>query len=212
MTPPFTVEQFLSVFAQYNQAVWPAQVALTCLGVGLVMASFSPATLAPRLLPLGLGLLWAWMGAVYHLGFFRRINPLAIGFGIAFLAQAGLLALWTIRRPPIAFRPGHTLRAWVGGLLLLYALVVYPTVATILGHVYPARPTFGLPCPTTIATLGLLLWAKPAPPWWIWVVPVGWSFIGATAAFTLGFYEDLGLLLAGVSSLAVLAGASPPRP
>jgi hypothetical protein len=30
---PFTVAHFLEVFAEYNQAVWPAQAALTVLGL-----------------------------------------------------------------------------------------------------------------------------------------------------------------------------------
>jgi hypothetical protein len=204
---PFTLEQFLEVFADYNQAVWPAQVGLAGLGVGLVLLSFFPKLMPPRLLPLGLGLLWTWMGAVYQLGFFRRINPLATGFGLAFLAQAGLFALWVMRRSPASFRPSHTPGAWMGGLLLLYAFVLYPKLATAFGHVYPARATFGLPCPTTIATLGILLWASPPPPWWVWIVPLGWSAIGASAAFLLGFREDFGLLLAAIGFLGVRASA-----
>ena len=201
---PFTVDQFLTVFADYNRAVWPAQFALLGLGAGLVVLSFLPRPALARLLPLGLGLLWAWMGAVYHLGFFRRINPLATVFGLAFLLEAGLLIAWTIREPPISFRPRHVPSGWVGGLLLAYAFLLYPRLATVFGHTYPARPTFGLPCPTTIATLGLLLWATPIPPWWIWTIPLAWSVIGTTAAVSLGIREDFGLLVAAGSTVALL--------
>jgi len=145
------------------------------------------------------------MGAVYHIGFFRHINPLATGFGVAFLIQACLFAFWALRQPPESFRPTHSRRAWMGGLLLAYALLVYPQLATSFGHLYPARPTFGLPCPTTIATLGLLLWARPVAPWWIWIVPIGWSLIGTTAAFSLGIREDLGLFAAVLVVLASLS-------
>lgn len=203
MTLPFTTQQFLGVFAAYNQAVWPAQNLLTGLGLFLVVASFLPTRLPPRLVPLGLALLWAWMGVVYHIGFFRRINPLATLFGLVFLAQAILLLFWALRSSPASFRPTHTPRAWVGGLLLVYALVIYPKLATAFGHTYPARPTFGLPCPTTIATLGLLLWATPAPSWWLWGIPLAWSGVGATAAFALGMREDVGLALAGATVLIV---------
>jgi hypothetical protein len=39
---------------------------------------------------------WAWMGLVYHIGFFRFINPAALGFGIAFLVQAWLFLVWGV--------------------------------------------------------------------------------------------------------------------
>jgi hypothetical protein len=201
MTLPFTIEQFFEVFAAYNQAVWPAQVALMILGVALPVLSFLPRLPAPRLIPWTLAVLWAWMGVVYHLGFFRGINPLATVFGVAFLLAAGLFGAWSRFRPPTSFRPAYTPRAWVGGVLLLYALVIYPQLATTFGHLYPGRPTFGLPCPTAIATLGILLWATPRPPWWVWAGPLGWSVVGASAAFTLGVREDLGLAGAAIAVL-----------
>jgi hypothetical protein len=204
MALPFTVDQFLAVFTEYNKTVWPAQFVLLGLGVGLVVLSFLPRRAPARLLPLGLGLLWAWMGAVYHLGFFRRINPLATVFGVAFLLEAGLLAAWAIREPPTSFRPRHIPTGWVGGLLLAYAFLLYPRLATVFGHTYPSRPTFGLPCPTTIATLGLLLWATPTPPWWIWMIPLAWSLVGSAAAVSLGIREDFGLLVAAGSTVALL--------
>jgi hypothetical protein len=77
-------------------------------------------------------------------------------------------------------------------------------LATVFGHTYPTRPTFGLPCPTTIATLGLLLWATPSAPWWIWVIPLTWSLVGTAAALALDIREDFGLALAAGAVLAVL--------
>jgi hypothetical protein len=211
MTLPFSAEGFLAVFAEYNQAVWPAQVLLLALGVGLPILSFLPQHLPPRLIALGLALFWAWMGAVYHLGFFLQVNPLALAFGIAFVGQATLLTFWGLKVPPQSFRPSHSPRGWVGGLLLVYALILYPQLATTFGHVYPTRPTFGLPCPTTIATLGLLLWARPPAPWWLWVVPLVWSLVGTTAAFSLGILEDLGLLGAFLAVLATQLATRKPQ-
>jgi hypothetical protein len=88
--------------------------------------------------------------------------------------------------------------AWAGGALLGYALVVYPLLGWALGHRYPASPTFGLPCPTTIATFGVLIWVRPQPRWWLLIVPLLWAVVGTSAAFSLGIREDLGLLVAGV--------------
>jgi hypothetical protein len=82
--------------------------------------------------------------------------------------------------------------------------VAYPLVARSFGHIYPAAPTFGLPCPTTIATLGLLLWLVPPVPLPLVVVPLIWSAVGTSAAVRLGVREDFGLGLAGVLTLMVL--------
>lgn len=201
---PFTTEQFLAVFAEYNQVIWPLQNGLVALGILLVVAAFFPRNLPPRLILAGLSLLWAWMGLVYHLTFFRRINPAATGFGLAFALQAILLGVWAARFTG-TFRPAHRAASWVGALLLGYGFVVYPKLATAFGHTFPQRPTFGLPCPTTIVTLGLLLWAQPGAPWWVWTIPLLWSGIGGTAAFLLGIREDWGLVLAGVMVVITLA-------
>ncbi|MBI4501217.1 MAG: hypothetical protein HY700_08655 [Gemmatimonadetes bacterium] len=202
MSLPFTVDQFLGVFASYNRAVWPAQVLLYGIGWLLAIVAYRGRAGAPRWIAFGLALLWAWMGAVYHLWFFRPVNPAAVAFGGAFLLQALLFVLWgTTHRRETAGRVRGA-RAWVGGALLGYALVAYPLLGWSLGHHYPSSPTFGVPCPTTIATLGLLVWVSPPPPWWLLVVPLLWVLVGSSAAFALGIREDLGLLAAGVIASA----------
>lgn len=208
---PFSLHQFLQVFADYNQAVWPMQGVWVTLALALIVAAFLPNRIRPATITIGLSLLWTWMGAVYHLLFFRRINPAALGFGIAFLAQAVALATWGVRTSGLSFRPRHDRRTWAGAMLQCYALVIYPKLSVAFGHPYPTQPTFGLPCPTTIATIGLLLWASPQPPWWVWLVPLVWSVIGSAAAFRLGMREDLGLLVGGILALLFLWSGRPGR-
>jgi hypothetical protein len=60
----------------------------------------------------------------------------------------------------------------MGAALVAFALIVYPVLSRLLGHEYPAVPTFGLPCPTTIFTVGVLLFAKAALPRSVLVVPL----------------------------------------
>jgi Family of unknown function (DUF6064) len=57
-------------------------------------------------------------------------------------------------------------------------------------------PTFGLPCPTTIFTAGLLLLAPPHSRS-VAIVPIVWSLIGGSAAFVLGVTADYALPVAG---------------
>ncbi len=195
---PFTLHEFLQVFADYNETVSPIQNVWIALALALIAVAFLPTRIRPAIIPIGLALLWTWMGAVYHLLFFRKINPAATVFGVAFLLEAVLLLAWALQTRELSFRPRHTPRAWAGAGLLVFALVIYPRLAVTFGHFYPAQPTFGLPCPTTIVTLALLLWATPIPPWQVWAIPILWSGIGSSAAFLLGMREDFGLLIAGL--------------
>lgn len=66
---------------------------------------------------------------------------------------------------------------------------------------YPATPTFGVPCPTDILTIGVLLTVRGGVPLSLAIVPVLWGFVGGSAALMLGVQTDYVLLAAG----AVLA-------
>ncbi|WP_373551173.1 DUF6064 family protein [Haliscomenobacter sp.] len=83
-------------------------------------------------------------------------------------------------------------------------LIVYPILGYFLGHVYPSSPTFGLPCPTTVFTFGLLLLNGKKCPLAILIIPFTWSIIGFMAAFQFGIVEDTGLLVAGLSAASLL--------
>lgn len=205
MDLPFTTEQFLGVFELYNQAIWPLQIVAYVLGLVAVALALRPAGHTDRIIGAILAFFWLWMGAVYHLAYFSAINGAAIAFGALFIVQGVLWLLVGVIRPRLSFRAGLSTMSMLGGLLILYAMVVYPIIGTLLGHGYPRSPSFGVaPCPTTIFTFGLLLWTRARPPTYVLAIPLIWSAIGFSAAFTLGIYEDIGLPIAGVLGTALL--------
>ncbi|MCC2635238.1 MAG: hypothetical protein K0S48_3124 [Ramlibacter sp.] len=81
--------------------------------------------------------------------------------------------------------------------------MVYPVWSTVGGHAYPDLPTFGLPCPTTIFTIGMLAMVRGGRTWPLFVAPVLWSMIGLQAAFLFGVVPDLGLGVAGLAGIAL---------
>src|SRR5690606_7702918 len=91
--------------------------------------------------------------------------------------------------------------------LVAYALLGYPLLGAALGHRFPAAPTFGLPCPTTLFTVGLLAFLARPYPAYVLAVPLLWSAVGTSAAFGLGMYEDLGLIAAGLLAVRLSFGA-----
>ena len=90
---PFTAEQFFDVFREYNEAVWPTQLALTAFAVLIAVLLARRAPTAGSWSRIVLGAFWLWMGAVYHLSFFVTINTAATAFGIALAIAAGIFLL-----------------------------------------------------------------------------------------------------------------------
>jgi hypothetical protein len=207
MSLPFSVEQFHDVFRNYNRVVWPAQWLLVALALAVVAAALGPRPWSGVFVSASLGFLWAWIALAYHVAFFARINPVAYGF--AALSAAGAVAfIWQgVVRRRLAFRWVPGLKAAAGVALIAFALVVYPVWSAYAGHPFPATPTFGLPCPTTIFTIGLMCFAVPPTPRSTLIVPLLWCLVGAQAALLLGVEPDFGLIAAGLVSVALLATA-----
>jgi hypothetical protein len=201
---PFTADQFFGVFAAYNTAVWPLQWVLLTLAAAAIVLAFVRVPVGGHVVAGILAALWLWMGLVYHLTFFTVINPAAALFGVAFALEAALLVWAGLGPHKLRFRPRRDAYGAAGAALLAYALIVYPWLGSALGHRYPAMPTFGAPCPTTIFTFGLLLWTTGRVPWWLLVIPGVWALIGLSAAVSLGVPQDLGLVAAAAIAIPML--------
>ncbi len=202
MEIPFTVEQFLDVFEKYNLSVWPMQIVLNLFGIAAIVLAIKKASYSARIITMILAFLWMWSGIVYHLVYFTAINKAAYGFAVVFILQSLLFLIFGVVKPKLAFQYRPNSYGIIGSLLILYAMLIYPVLGYFFRHVYP--PTFGVPCPTTIFTFGLLLWTAKKVPKSILVMPLLWSVIGFSAALLLGIREDLGLLIAGLMATPMI--------
>lgn len=205
---PFTQEQFFDVFRAYNAGVFPWQYALHVAALTVTLGlAFVPVVrrsrLAGRAAGALLAVLWAWMGMVYHFGYFLAINPAARLFGGLFVLQAiAFLVVFVFYRPP-EFPGPSAWRHSIGGLLVVTGLVIYPLLNAVLGHGFLHGPTFGAPCPTTIFTMGILLMMKDVS-WPLWIVPLAWTVLGGSAAVLLDVPQDYLLIAAGVAAFVAL--------
>jgi hypothetical protein len=206
MNVPFTTEQFLEVFRQYNQAIWPLQIVAYLIAAASLGAVLWPRSGGRAIASLMLAGFWMWTGVAYHITYFSRINSAAVLFGACFILQGGLFIWSGIIRSQLElrFRPG--LAGCTGALLIIYAMVLYPLLGHTLGHRFPGAPTFGVtPCPTVIFTFGLFLWSEGKLPRYLMIIPSAWALLGFTAALQFGMYEDLGLLVAAlIADLLIL--------
>ena len=205
---PFTSDQFFGVFGAYNAAVWPAQLFLLALAVVALMLVAFPRAWAGWAISAILAFLWAWLTLAYHLAFIAAINTLAYVFAAVSAAGALVFAWQGMVRRNLRFQFAPTARVAVGIALVVFALLIYPAWSANSGHAYPAMPTFGLPCPTTLFTVGLLAFLVPPYPRSALVVPLLWCLVGSQAAFLLGVWQDLGLLVAAAVGAVLIARPS----
>lgn len=200
---PYTREQFFDVFGAYNAwlGVW-GDVALgaSLLAAAMVLAGHHVVFKRGGLIVLAA--VWVLMGAGYHIAFFAEINPVAIGFGAAFLLQAALLILAAVLARPAQKVRWNTWQTWAGLVVIIYAALFYAGLGQLLGRAVSHAPRLGSsPCPTVILTLGCIIVARL--PRYLLVVPVCWAVIGTSAIWLFGVYEDSGLPVA--AALAILA-------
>jgi hypothetical protein len=205
---PFTREQFISVFAAYNGAVWPLPLLAYLLAIAMVLAVIRPTRTSSTLVAGALAAMWAWTGIAYHWVFFTRINTAAWAFGALFVAQALLVLHLGALRRRLSFASDGGWTAWLGWTLVAYAAIAYPLLGVWVGHGYPEMPMFGItPCPLTIFTFGMLMLTNAPVPRRLLVIPVAWSLIGGSAAFLLDVPQDWLLLFSGLAAVPiVLAG------
>ena len=210
MELPFTAEQFFGVFRAYNTTLRPVQMFLLVLAGLAVVLVMWPRSWSGAGVSAILALLWGWMGLAYHLTFFTAISPPAYAFAAVFVAGA-LVFLWQgVVRRRLEFRWQADTRGVTALLLVVYALVVYPAWSHFAGRPYLETPTFGLPCPTTIFTMGLLACLVRPYPRSIFVVPILWSLVGVQAAFLLSVPQDLALAVVAVVGLVLVWKAGSP--
>lgn len=183
---PFTVDEFLDVFAQYNQAIWPMHIVAYILGIAALVLLVKKTPYSDRAISVILAFFWAWVGIVYHIMYFSTINGAALGFGVLFIVQAVLWLIFGVLRPKLSFKWEANPYTIIGAVMIIYAMIVYPLLGALQGHGYPRSPSFGVaPCPTTIFTFGLLLLTSAKVPKSLLVIPFLWSLLGISAAYQL---------------------------
>lgn len=204
MKTPFTPEQFFHVFEEYNSAVFPFQLIILALGVAGIFMLHSGYSLKHKFIGSYLGFLWIWVGSVYHISFFSAVNPAARAFGIIFIIQGILILFYSYRKERLKFSFIPGTRFYIGYFLIIFALLIYPLIGYLVQNSFPRTISLGLPCPTTIVTLGFFLLTGERFPKYLLIIPVLWSLLGVTAAINFGVYQDFVMLLSAIVAIYFL--------
>jgi hypothetical protein len=213
--PSAPQETLLELFTRYNQDLWPLHVPAYAIGLILVviLVAARPRTAGP-VIAIGLGGLWIWLGLVFQGMYATDIDRvLGVAYAVLFVAQGVYLMAVGVTGRLTFDRDASTTGRQLGWAALAYALVIYPIIGIVLGHGWPESPLFGMaPCPTTIATFGFLLLARPPVPRLLLVAPLVWAVLAPPAAVSRGVWEDLGLVVFGVAAAVILRPHRGPRP
>jgi len=203
---PYSAEQFFAVFNQYNSDLKIYVAFFYLLAFLVLWGIFSRKKFALNLSLAMLACLWLWMGIVYQIFYFSKINPMAKVFGAFFILQ-GFIWMYAMKARWFQFTNDKTsIQFFVSLFFIAYALLIYPILGMLMGHGFPSGPVFSLPCPSTIFTFGivLLLTGKGKHFLAIMTIPVLWSVIGTTAAFFFGVREDYLLAVSALGASILL--------
>lgn len=204
MLPTFTLDQFLEMLTRYNLTIWPLQLIAYGLGILAVLLALRGTKKSGRTIASMLGLLWFWTGVVFNLFYFSPLYSMAYVFAILFVVESGFLLFAGTIMGTLSFKIKPDAFGVAGALLVLYSLVGYPLIEVLLGRGYPKLLAFGLvPCPTTVFTLGILLWSSKKPKWYVLAIPVLYALTGLVPAW-VGIVEDIGLFVSGLVTIIML--------
>jgi hypothetical protein len=203
------------MFELHNEAVWPLQVIAVLLGAAILVWTVRPRPWSDRVIWAVLAAAWIFVACGFLWNRYATINW-AAAYAVPVFATEGLLLAWIgASRGALGVTTGRTVPSLAGLGMFLYALVVHPFVAILMGRPIQAAEIVGIaPDPTVIATIGLLLRATGgALSWALMVVPLAWCIVSWATLRAMGAPEAwIPLAAAGIATIATLLplGVKPP--
>ena len=197
----FSERTYRRLFESHNTALWPAHIAAVIAGVVILAIVLRRSTHAGRAVTATLALAWLIVAAMWFWSRFSTIHSGGHLMATAFAVEAiSLLWFGALRNRIELPRPAGAI-AWFATVIFAYGLFLQPLLGRALGRPWEQSEVFGLaPDPTVAATIGALLLARRAP-WFLWVIPIGWSlFSGMTlwAMHTPDAWLPPGIAVAGL--------------
>ena len=200
----FSPQTYYRLFELYNLDWWPLQTAALALGLVVLGLWRRGSSGAGRAIAAILALAWLWVAWAFHEQRYASINPAASYFALAFALEA-LLLLWLGvvrgRLTPVA---DSGVRQRFGLSLFLFALLVFPALAWLLGRRWTQAEMFGMaPDPTALATLGVMLFTGARPGWVLSPIPLVWCLISGATLWTMASPEYAIVPLAAMAAVVL---------
>ncbi len=202
MNPTSVVEAVRRGFYAYNLVMWPMVIVTYLLGAIALVLAVKKTKYSNRTISGILAFLWLWSGIVSCVMFFAwmfRAGDIWYLFGLILVVGGVLFLSFGVIRSSLSFKFTGDSYNILGAVIVVYSMLIYPIIGSLTERGYPAYPIFGtFPCPVTIFTFGLLLWADRKVPRIVTVMPLVWALMGVYPAFVYQVWADVGLIILGV--------------
>ncbi|MHA2164088.1 MAG: DUF6064 family protein [Candidatus Thorarchaeota archaeon] len=205
------VEEFFDLFGSYNEMYLIVIILTYVLAFVAMLMAFRKSDYSNRVISLTLTFLWLWIGIVFGFLVFGPVPAVMAGieipgawylFGGIFVIHGIILLYFGVIKDAVSFTWKPDTQHYIGLLLILYGLVLYPLVGILTGRVFPEYPVFGIaPCPVTLFTIGLLLWSDVKPSLAFFAIPIFWGFMGIAPVLFYEVFADIGTVLAAIIAL-----------
>lgn len=198
----FSPQTYFRQFALINEAIFPVPVLLIALSL-IIVALAGRGGWRDRAVMLGLALLCASAGWLFHHVSYADINWAADWFAIGFAVQAvGLLVRGVMGK----FSPHKV--ALLTRLLAALVVLLYPLQATVFGRPWHEAEIVGI-SPDATMVFALLVLASAVSGWryLLLAIPVLWCIIGLLTLWTMGAAEFWLLAALVVTALIALSSA-----
>lgn len=207
----FSPRTYYRLLELYNTSLWPAHLVALAAGGGVLVVVARATGGWPRAIPVVLAIAWCWVAWGFLLQRYATINWAATYFAAGFGVEALLLLLCARRfEPTDAPRPNA--RALLATATAAFAIFGYPFIAVLAGRGLATAEVFGLaPDPTALATLALLVAARPALRFALMPIPFAWAAISGATLWAMAAPDwwvlPAGALLALVAAVVLRRAA-----
>jgi hypothetical protein len=205
------VEEFFDLFISYNEMFLVVIILTYVLAVIALFMVYSKRDYSNRFISLTLAFLWLWVGIIFGILVFGPVPVVMAGieipgawylFGSIFAIHGIILLYFGVLKDTVSYNWKPDSRHYIGLILILYGLVLYPLVGILTNRVIPEYPIFGIaPCPVTAFTIGLLLMSEVRPSFLLWIIPIFWGFMGTAPVIFYEVYADIGTVIAALIAL-----------
>ncbi len=201
----FSPRTYYRLFELHNRALWPAHLALLGAGVSIAALVRRGTPWSAGAAATLLSACWLFVAWAYHLERYATINWAARYFAVLFVVQAAVLVWYGPIRRRLTFRGPRPGATWLAPTLFLLAVVLPPLAGRGANRTWGQVELIGLtPDATAVATLGLLLVARPRAPRALVIAPLCWCVIGGATLWALESPEAWVSAAAGIAGLGAM--------
>ena len=190
---------FSEVFGLFNLITWPVQLIAYLTGIAAVIFALRPTEQRGRNVAIILAMAWLWIGGAYLILIVLRLastgSPEEFILSALFILQGILLFVYGTALGRLRFGFAVNTIPMIGTGFIIYALVLH----SLFGGIFARCTIFGVaPCPVTVFTFGLMLWASRPFPLFLVIVPLLWSLLTLLPSGNSSMPSDPVVGLAGI--------------